>query len=404
MRILFITQWFQPESFFKGLPFAKALKEKGHDVEVLTGFPNYPGGKLYPGYRIRIYQQEIMDGVKVHRVPLYPSHDKSAFRRIANYMSLSLSAFLMGPWLIKKPDIIYVYNLVTLGLPAFFLRFLHGSRVIIDVQDLWPESVTGSGMLRNKHILHFLNSICNLVYSKADQLIVLSPGFKDYLVNRGLLPEKIKVIYNWCYETSVRHDSHDARADYQHRKFVILFAGTMGTVQGLDTLLKCAEICQTEMPEAQFLLIGAGVDRSRLVRLKDTMKLDNVTFLPYRPKDHMPEIYDMADVVLVHLKDHPLFRITIPSKTQAYLYMGKPIIMAVRGDAANLVQKAGAGIVCEPDNPRAMADAIKALRNAGYDERYKMGRNGNQFYMQNLSFYKGLESFEDLMLKLIENY
>ena len=124
MRILFLTQWFQPEPFFKGLPFVKALRDRGHEVEVLTGFPNYPGGKVYPGYCVRFYQRETMDGIPVHRVALYPSHDKSASRRILNYLSFSLSAFLIGPWLVGKPDLIYVYNLVTLGPAAFLFRLL----------------------------------------------------------------------------------------------------------------------------------------------------------------------------------------------------------------------------------------------------------------------------------------
>lgn len=405
MRILFLTQWFQPEIFFKGLPFAKALKDKGHDVEVLTGFPNYPGGKVYPGYRIRFYQQEVMDGIRVHRVPLYPSHDKSAFRRIINYISFSLSAFLLGPWLVKKPDVIYVYNLVTLGLPAFLLRLIYGSKVIIDIQDLWPESVASSGMLGNKNVLSVLNGICNWVYRKADQLVVLSPGFRNYLVSRGIPPEKIKVIYNWCNETDMQRDalpSETRRATGNADKFIVLYAGSMGTVQGLDTLLKCAEICRMKLPDVQFMLIGGGADRQRLEQLAAEMKLDNVTFLPQRSIETMGEIYAMADVLIVHLKDHPLFSITIPSKTQAYLYMGKPVIMAVRGDASMLVERAGAGIICEPDNPLAMADAVKTLRDAEVIERYRIGESGHHYYMQNLSFEQGVKNFENTMFSLMD--
>jgi len=403
MRILFLTQWFQPESFFKGLPFAKALKEKGHDVEVLTGFPNYPGGKVYPGYRIWPYQREVMDGIKVHRVPLYPSHDKSAFRRIVNYISFSLSAFLLGPWLVKKPDVIYVYNLVTLGLPAFFLRLIYGSKVIIDIQDLWPESVASSGMLGSKNVLSVLNGICNWVYRKSDQLVVLSPGFKNHLINRGIQPEKIKVIYNWCNEKDMQRipsSSNVRKGPNTVNKFVVLFAGSMGVLQGLDVLLKCAVICRAKMPDVQFVLIGDGADRQRLVQMAVEMKLDNVDFLPHRSIETMGEIYAMADVLIVHLKDIPLFRITIPSKTQAYLYMGKPIIMAVRGDAAGLVERAGAGILCEPDNPTAMEDAIKRLRDAGVKERSKMGDAGHSYYMQELSFERGVKNFEDTIFSL----
>lgn len=403
MRILFLTQWFQPESFFKGLPFAKALKDKGHEVEVLTGFPNYPGGEVYEGYRVRLYQREVMDGVTVHRVPLYPSHDKSALRRIVNYISFSLSAFLMGPWLIKKPDVIYVYNLITLGPPAFLLRLIYGAKVIIDVQDLWPESIASSGMLWNKWFLGALNGICNWVYRKADQLVVLSPGFKNHLMSRGVPPEKIQMIYNWCNESDMQRSVLPAsmgEGTNDAGKFVVLYAGAMGSVQGLDAVLDCAEICKTKLPNVQFLLIGDGADRQRLAQLGAEKKLDNVGFLPRRTIETMGEVYAMADALLVHLKDYPLFRITIPSKTQAYLYMGKPIIMAVRGDAATLVEQAQAGILCEPDNPNALVDAVRTLYKAGAVRRREMGESGYCYYMNHLSFEQGVKNFEDTMLSL----
>lgn len=405
MRILFLTQWFQPESFFKGLPFAKALKEKGHDVEVLTGFPNYPGGSVYSGYHIRMYQQEIMDGIKVHRVPLYPSHDKSALRRIVNYVSFSFSSLFLGPWLVKKPDIIYVYNLVTLGPAAYLLRFLYGAKVIIDVQDLWPQSVTSSGMLANKFSLTFLNAVCNCIYRKADQITVLSPGFKNHLSARGVSTKRIEVIYNWCDENSLLErsvESNKKKSDYAS-KFVVLYAGALGVVQGLGTLLDCAEICKRELPDVWFILIGDGADRERLEKAAKSMNLDNVTFLPRRSPEAMGEVFALADALLVHLQDDPLFRITIPSKTQAYLYMGKPLIIAMLGDAAELVRQAGAGVICEPENPRAMADAVRALNTLNKDERREMGQAGLRYYMEHLSFAQGVKKFENLMMSVIEH-
>jgi len=207
MRILFLTQWFQPEPFFKGLPFAAALAARGHDVEVLTGFPNYPGGKVYPGYRVRFYQRETMDGITVHRVPLYLSHDKSALHRILNYLSFSLSVFSFGTWRVKKPDVVYVYNLITLGFPAFFLRLLYGCKVVIDITDLWPESVASSRMLHNKTMLAALNGICNWVYRRADRLSVVTPGYINELMRRGVTPEKISLIFNWCDERAILADN-----------------------------------------------------------------------------------------------------------------------------------------------------------------------------------------------------
>lgn len=397
MRILLLTQWFQPEPFFKGLPFAKALRDRGHDVEVLTGFPNYPGGKLYPPYRIRFYQREVMDGIRINRVALYPSHDKSAVHRILNYISFSLSALLFGLWTVKKPDVVYVYNLVTLGLPAFVLRFLSGAKVIIDVQDLWPESVTSSKMLKNRAILWSLDRISNWVYREADALVVLSPGFKKELMRRGVTAEKIEVVYNWCDESCISKEVTRSVPPEMRDKFVVLFAGSMGTAQGIGTVLKCAQLCKNALPNVQFILIGGGVDRARLEEQAVKMGLVNVKFLPPRPLESMGEVFAMADVLLVHLKDDPLFRITIPSKTQTYLYIGKPIIMAVRGDAANLVSQAGAGIFCEPGNPGEMASVIKILHDMPTSERQRIGEAGHQYYMECLSFDYGVSKLEAVM-------
>ena len=405
MRILILSQWFQPEPFFKGLPFAKALKNRGHEVEVLTGFPNYPGGKVYPGYRVRLYHKETMDGITVHRVALYPSHDTSTLRRIINYLSFSLSAFIIGPWLVRKPDVIYVYNLITLGPPAFLLRFLYGTTVIIDVQDLWPESVANSRMLNNRTTLYILNGICNWVYRRADQLTVLSPGFKKELMNRGVSSEKIEVIYNWFDESSIPvkvPSVSTVKPPELLGKFIVLFAGTIGLAQSLDAMLDCAKSCRELLPDVQFVLIGGGVDRQRLQKRADEMRLDNVTFLPPRSPDTMGEIFVMADALLVHLKDDPLFRITIPSKTQTYLYIGKPIIMAMLGDAAALVNKAGAGIVCSPDNPEEMMKAIKLLCEMPEGARSRMGEAGHRYYMEHLSFDYGVNRFMSIMTTVSE--
>lgn len=401
MRILFLSQWFQPEPNFKGLPFAKALTERGHHVEVLTGFPNYPGGKVYPGYRVRLYQRETMDGIQIHRVALYPSHDKSAIRRIMNYLSFGISAILLGPWLIRRPDIIYVYNLVTLAPVALLIRFLFGSKVIMDVLDIWPESVASSAMLKNKVALYVLGNLCKWLYRKADKLVVPSPGVKRALIDKGVPPEKIEVIYNWCDESSIRKEvstSDLVKSLEFSDKFVVIFAGTMGIVQGLDTLLDCARICRETLPKVQFVLVGGGVDRPRLEQRKKEMDLDNVTFLPPRPIESIGEILAIADALTVHLKDDPLFRITVPSKTQAYLYIGKPIIMAVRGDAEELVKQAGAGIICDPENPREIANAIETLYSMSDEERKVMGESGSHFYKNYLSFSSGVDQYEKLML------
>ena len=399
MRILFVTQWFQPEPFFKGLPFAKKLKELGHDVEVLTGFPNYPGGTLYSGYRVRLYQREVMQGIPIHRVPLFPSHDRSGLKRIINYLSFSLSALFLGPFMVRKPDVVYVYNLVTLAWAAVILKKLHRCKIVFDIQDLWPESVSNSGMLANSLCLHILKKWCDWAYRRADKIAVLSPGFKSALVERGVSKNRIEVIYNWCEEignSPWKREGGLADQFHINHTFNVVFAGTMGVLQGLDTVLETARLAMRDLPDSRFVLVGGGTEVDRLKAKAVQMCLDNLIFIPRLPPHQMGMIWAVADILLVHLVDDPLFRITIPSKTQAYLSTGIPIVMAVRGDAADLLSRSQAGCTCPPENPTAMLAAVKRLHDMPISGRKRLGRNGKQFYERSLSFGRGCQKFLEL--------
>lgn len=405
MKILLLTQFFQPEPTFKGLPFAQALADRGNTVEVLTGFPNYPGGQVYQGYRIRPWQREVLGGIRVNRVALYPSHDRSGLRRMLSYLSFALTCLLIGPWLVGKPDVIYVYNLVTLGPAAFLLRRLYGAKVVLDVTDLWPDSVGSSGMLPGGVPFHMLTALSTWVYRHVDWLTVVTPGYKRVLVERGVCADRIELIYNWCNENAERpapRDEHLAQELGLAGHFNILYAGAMGIPQGLDTVLDAAQICRSYMPEVQFVLVGSGVDRSRLESRTAEMGLANIRFLPRQAPEAMGSLYALADALLVHLKDDPLFQITIPSKTQAYLYMGRPIIMAMEGDAADLVRLAGAGLVCPSQNPVALAEAIVLLAGLPDEERERIGQAGKKFYTDNMAMQVGIDRFAQRMQMLTD--
>ena len=205
MRILILSQWYDPEPTFKGLLFAKKLSKLGHSVDVLTGFPNYPGGKLYDGYKIKFFHREVIDGIPVIRVPLYPSHDSNSIKRILNYTSFALSASLPGFFLVKRPDVIYVYHPpATIGLPALFLHLLHRAPFVYDIQDIWPDTLAATGMMDNKVALWLVNKWCRFIYSQAAKIVVLSPGFKEILIKRDVPDHKIEVIYNWCEDSQIQ--------------------------------------------------------------------------------------------------------------------------------------------------------------------------------------------------------
>jgi len=394
MRILILSQWFDPEPTFKGLLFARELRRRGHEVEVLTGFPNYPGGKLYPGYRMRLRQREIMDGISVTRVPLYPSHDRSPLGRVCNYASFALSASTIG-WPLSRSDLIYVYHPpATVGLPALLGQTVRRIPVVYDIEDLWPDTVAASGMLKNKIAVRALAAWCRCIYRHADRLIVISPGFRRALIERGVPAGKIEVIYNWCDEQSL---CWDVQSPVQHptpAEFRVIFAGNMGLAQALDPVLQAARLCRQTAPHARFVFVGSGIDRARLEAKAAEMDLTNVLFEPQQPMQAMGFVLAAADALLVHLKDDPLFRITIPSKTQAYLAAGKPILMGVRGDAADLVRWAGAGLVCEPENPASIAHAVAELSSMSREKLARMGESGRRYYVEHLSLKAGVDQFE----------
>jgi colanic acid biosynthesis glycosyl transferase WcaI len=389
MRILFLIHYFQPEPVLRGLPLAQELVKLGHEIEVLTGFPNYPAGKLYPGYRMKLLQREIIGGIPVIRVPLYPSHDTSSFRRILNYMSFAFSAALIGPWVVKKFDVAYVYHPpATIGFPAIALRFLRGLRFVYDIQDIWPDTLQATGMFKNKFGLWMVSKWCQIVYKSASRIVVLSPGFKKLLIDRGVREDKIEVIYNWADDTAIKPVAQNtALADKLglSNRFNIMFAGNMGKAQALEMVLRAADLVKNDCPNIQFVFIGDGLETDNLKKISKDMKLANVLFLPRRPLSEIGEIMALADVLFVHLKDDPLFAITIPSKIQTYLAIGRPILVGVRGEAANLVLKTQAGLVCTPEDPLSIANGARQFARMSQEELRKMGENGRKYYQQELS-------------------
>jgi colanic acid biosynthesis glycosyl transferase WcaI len=401
VRILILTQLFHPEPDLKGLPLARALRARGHEVEILTGFPHYPGGRLYPGYALRPWKTESVEGVRVRRVALYPSHDRNGFRRALTYLSFALSA-AVGSLTVRRPDVIYVYNLITLMPAARLVRRFRGARIVLDVQDLWPESVASSGMMRQGASFRWLERWADDSYAAADHLVVLSPGFKQELVRRGVPADRIDVVYNWSSEfvdSGGTNELNDSGTNGSSDRFDILFAGTMGIMQDLDVVIEAARLLQDRAPDVRFTLVGSGVERDRLMRRAQDSP--NVLFLPRRPASEMGELLASADALLVHLKDDPLFRVTIPSKIQAYLQAGKPILCGVHGDAADLVTRAGAGRTFAPGDPHDLCRAILALRDMTPGALREMGERGQRFYQGELALVHGVDRMEQVFSRIV---
>jgi len=405
MRILLLTQLFHPEpNLIKGLTFARELVQRGHSVEVLTCFPNYPGGKIYPEFRQRLFQREVLDGITIYRLPLLPSHDASGLRRMLCYLSYAFSALCIGIWLIARADVVHVYQgPASLALPAMIFKFFRGMPYVYDIQDIWPDSVTSSGMLSSRLLLKLINGWCNLAYRQASRIVVLSEGFKRLLIERGVPDEKIAVVYNWCDEGDLLH----AQCDPTSRQalgfaahFIVMYAGTMGRVQGLAAVVRAGRQLRDVAPNIRLVLIGGGVEVEYLQTLAHEIEATNVQFLPRQPSHLITSYLQVADTLLIHLKDEPLFRITIPQKTQAYLAAGKPIIIATEGEAADLIIQANAGISCVPEDVDQIAKAILFMYNLPEANRRAMGEHGRQYYLRHLSMHIGIDRLETIFTEV----
>lgn len=405
MKILLITQWFYPETApdIKGLQFARALKRRGYDVEVLTGFPNYPVGKVYPGYKLKIYQKEVIDGIVIHRILIFPSHDSSAVKRILNYLSYAVSASILGPFIVRNVDIAHVYAPETVIIPGLVFKILKKIPVIHDIQDLWPDSLSATGMISNPAILKLCKKFCMSFYKYYDRIIVLSEGFKSKLLAYGVSKEKIEVIYNWSNETNETVSAPSISEDIYgfNKAFTIVFAGNIGKAQSLESVLKAAKILEEKKENIQIFFFGGGIELGKLKSLAEEMILDNVFFYERVNAEKIYDILKSADALLVHLKKDPLFSITIPSKTQSYMRAGKPIIMAVEGDAAALVEKSGCGLFAEPENPSDIAEKMIMISKYSIEDLNMLGLNAKKFYEANLSIEVGMNKFESIISNLL---
>lgn len=405
-RILLLNQWFEPEPSFKGLLLAKTLIRKGYDVEVLTGFPNYPTGNIYPGYKLQLLKKEILEGVKVTRVFLYPSHDDSSIRRSLNYLSFFLSSSLYGLFFLKKVDIIYAYHPpLTTGLSASLISIFRRIPLVYDIQDLWPESLSSTGMINSKILLTIIELLCKFVYYVSSQIVVLSPGLKQNLIKKKVRATKLNIIYNWADEKKIlNYKSTLPNVLSKNNSFKIIFAGNIGKAQNLSTILEASKILYSLKLSINFIIIGEGIEKDKLIKLKEKNNLNNVIFLPAVPMNEVGSILSSADCLILHLKDDPLFRITIPSKLQAYMAIGKPILIGVQGDAANLVEISQSGIPFIPDDPNSLVSAAIEMFEMSTKQLNNFSQNAKYFYTKELSSDIGISRLVYIFEKVVNNY
>ena len=386
MNILIVTQYFWPENF-RINDLATGLAERGHTVTVLTGKPNYPSGKFFPGYGFLGRAREIYGQITVHRVPLFP-RGQGAWRLALNYFSFAISATLLGPWRCRDHyDAILVYepSPITVGLPALWLKRLRRAPVFFWVQDLWPESLSATGTVRSPVILRWVGRMVRFIYRGCDRILIQSRAFRQSIESMGVASERILYFPN-----SAEDHYRPVSIDYIARKdagwpegFVVLFAGNIGAAQDFDTIVHAAELLKAQR-DIHWVIVGDGRMRAWVEHTVAERGLaSNFHMFGQHPVESMPRYFSMADVMLVTLRREPIFALTIPSKIQSYLASSRPIVAALDGEGAAVITEAGAGLTVSAEDPVALAQAVLKMAQMVPDERDDMGVKGRRYFEEN---------------------
>lgn len=359
MNIIYISQHFPPEigaAQGRAYEMSKNLVELGHEVSMLTTFPNHK--KIY-----KLFKKEIMDGIKVYRSFRIRDTKKSAFRRLANYFSFMVTSIITGIFL-KKPDIVYASTpQLFLGVSGYVLSRIHRTKFVLEIRDLWVDFAEILGQIKNKKLLYLAKRLERFLIKKADLLVVVTNGYKQRLIDLGYPSEKIVVITNGVDPDTLpnrkrNRNSLQIQEDIKNQ-FVILYAGNIGAAQGLDLIIDVAvELKKTNLPFL-FILIGDGVAKETLISKAHQHSLDNIIFLDSMTKEELLSYYDIADLGLVILKNHPLFSITIPSKLFDYMAVNTPILIGVDGEARKIVEEHQIGYFFQPGNKEALIAVLK---------------------------------------------
>ena len=383
MRVLILSQYFWPETF-RITEVATGLRDAGCEVLVLTGQPNYPDGVVFNGYSAWGLGIHDHQGLEVFRVPIVPRGRGSALRLVLNYLSFVFSATFFGTWLLRGRSIdailVFAPSPILQAIPGIWLAWVKGASLVTWVQDLWPESLRATGFVKNNALLEGVSKIVRWIYRKNDVLLVQSEAF--------LTP-----VQKMAGGTTVYYHPNPGDSSFSNSEkfespvkfgagFNIVFAGNLGTVQALDTVLQAAILLRQES-DVSFVLVGSGSRSEWLQGEIARLGLENVRLPGRFPPSAMPAIMEKASALLVSLTSNPIMSQTVPSKVQAYLAAGKPIIAALEGEGARIVKEAGAGVVCPAEDAVALVSAIKQLRDMPKAQLERMGENAGKYYQEN---------------------
>ena len=385
MKILFLSQFFWPENFIINDLVRIFSKVKSYEITILTSKPNYPEGKIYKGYKVYDITKENYFGANLFRVPVL-LRKKSFSGLFLNYLSFIISATVIAPFLLSKKriDIIFVYgpSPILQAIPAIFISFLKKAKLIIWVQDLWPESLEATGYVRNKYLLSVVRFFVKYIYSKADLILVQSQAFEKKILS---INNKSNILYLPNFAPS----EYERNADFIHKPayhaneiFEIVYAGNLGRAQNLDVILKAFNLL-TPYTRIKFYIIGEGSYKENLIKQANELNLKNVIFVEYLSLNDLKKRIKRSSLLLLSLKDNEVLNLTIPSKFQAYLTFGKPILVAANGEISKLIKRSQSGIAVSPTNEFLIANLILRFYKMSPMSRAKLALKGLIFYKKN---------------------
>jgi colanic acid biosynthesis glycosyl transferase WcaI len=406
MRVLIMSLVFPPEtgSARRVGELAHFLAQQGHQVSVITGFPSYPKGVVFEGYRKRLIHRSQWEGtVELCRMYLYTSPSRQQLaHRIRHYLTFTASAAL-GGLIAARPEIVYVVSPpYFLGLSGWLIARLRGARLALDVQDFWPEAPIALGYVRNPLLIKVLIGLEKFIYQQSDVIFALSDVMKERIGGRGVPSQKIERVYNWVDLAEFAPVCGDEQRGHYglQDKFVVLFAGNMGRAQGLDSVVDTAALLR-DHPDIVLALLGDGTERPRLVERTRNMGLSNVRFLDAVPESEVPLHLGMADGLLATLGRAKHREAAIPSKIQIYMASAKPLLVAAEGAAAQVMQQAGCGLVVPPDDPMTLAAAILRLRDMSLQTRWELGEAGRAYAEKHFEKDQQCRLIESRLLQLV---
>ena len=383
MRLLIVTQYFWPEDF-RINDLAGELVRRGHQVTVLTGLPNYPDGRIFREYRADPRRFAHYRGARIVRVPLI-ARGSGGVRLIANYASFALSGCLIGLWKLRGRDFdaIFAYepSPITVGIPAAFMRAVKGAPMTLWVLDLWPETLRAIGVIRAQTIIRLIGKLVSGIYGRCDLILAQSKSFVPQIKNRCTrAAARVEYFPSWAESIFDSPDDSEAlELPPKNAKFDVMFAGNIGDAQDFPAILAAAERLR-DRTEVRWLIVGGGRAADWVADEIVRRRLQgSVLMLGRHPVERMPAFYRRADVMLVTLKDEPIFAMTIPGKLQSYLVAGVPIVGMLNGEGARAIEAAGAGIVCAAGDDEALSRAIVEMFRKPADERIAMGACGRTY-------------------------